>query len=610
MVNAERLAVNEVSNLISRCPRLEDFIDYNDRTPVTDGNIDLYSGANHTVKTLIGRVAVQVKGSASPRKLKEKRPTARFSVEREVLEFFRTNGGGLYFYVPMRPDGTRATAYYCVLMPFKISRILGRMKPNQKTISIELSRMPADTAKIERIVELAIASQKQDKTTGFDERHLKEAKGFTIHSIVDIAEDRPTAFELDKTDFTVTLHTASGMSYAVDMDLTVYPRSYVPQEVDLVVSCGDVVFTQATIRQTAPMEIEFQLSEGLRLLLKDGADSISANFNVTDVGDLRSQVKNLDFLLAASRGAPLVVAERSHVLTSTASADFAEITRHRDRMAKIVELFDAFGLDDDITRTIDITEGDVTKLIALHKGIVLGEEVGGTTDGFGRYDFNIGQFKIMTVVAPGSTSSVTKLIDPFDPDKRTQFRIYRIAEDNSTEEIKRWGTVYEATRPDDLAMMLNLRLQSIVQAYEGLEDQVGARASANQMVLYLLKAADSVRGAHQTYLLGGAAALSDWLIEQGGDTLIYKINRWQVERRQGALPIETLKEIRRARHSLGDTEDRELRNACLTILLDERDELELIIEGLPPSEIEKLQSWPIWALTAESTDADNVASQD
>jgi len=548
------------------------------------------------VKTLLGRVPVQVKGSATSRELKEKRQTASFPVKQEVLLFFRRNSGGMYFYVPMCSDGTKPVVFYAVLTPYKIDRVLEKMREGQKEVSIQLKKLPPATAQIERIVGLALEGQKQGKTTGFDERRFAEAKSFTIHSLVDIAEDRPTVFNLDKTDFAVTLNTIGGLSYAVDMDLTVYPGSYMPRIVEATVSCGEVEFTQLTAKQTAPKEMEIQLSEGLRLQVQEGAGTVRTTLNVTAAGDLRTQVRNLDLLLAASHGAPLVVAGRSHTPEFTSLENASEIQSHRDQIAQILELFDAFGLDDAIINTVEITEGDVATLRALHNGIVLNEEVGATTDGFGRYDFTIGRFKIMTVIAPGSTSNVTKIIDPFDPDKRAQFRIYRVAKDNSTEELDHWGTVYEPMLPAELATTLNLRLTSIVRAYEALEDDVGARATANQTVLHLLQAADSVTGAHRDYLLKGAADLCDWLIEHRDDVLLYKINRWQVEHRRGRLSPATQKEIRLARRALSQTDDRELRNACLTILLDDRDELDVILESLPPADVEKLQSWPIWKL--------------
>lgn len=39
----EQAAVNYISDLISRCPHLVPYIDSNDKTPFTDGRIDIHN---------------------------------------------------------------------------------------------------------------------------------------------------------------------------------------------------------------------------------------------------------------------------------------------------------------------------------------------------------------------------------------------------------------------------------------------------------------------------------------------------------------------------------------------------------------------------------------
>lgn len=596
MRNTEQLAVNAVSDLIGVCPRLKDYLDSNDRTPVTDGHIDLYASDKSNNAALVGRVPVQVKGSATARKTKEKRATATFPVDREVLDFLRTDGGGLYFYVPMRPDGSKRRVFYSTLTPFKIDRYLNKMRAEQKQISIELKRLPTTPSQIERIVSLALEGRKQGKTTGFDESLMLNAKGFTIHSVEGINEDRPTVLDLEKTDFAVTLHTVGGLSLPVDMDMTIYPASYVPHEVAIPIRCGEIEYERSVVRQTDSRTLEIQLSEGLCLQARDTDSGLKTNVNITGVGGVRNQLKDIDFFLAALRGEPLVMGDGAHKADHLPAENLADLVTLRDRISRIVELFDAFGMDDDMIDVLELSDSDCTTLLMLHRAFVRGEEIEGQADGVGRYDFNLGNYRIRTVIIPGSDDGRTEIIDPFDPLKRARFRIYRIADDDSVEEIDKWGTAYEALKVDDLASTLNLRLHRIVEAYESLENRAAACGTANQMALNLLRAADSVSGAHREYLLHGAANLNEWLLEQGEDKLIYQINSWQTRRRQGKLSAEDTKEIRIARRTLRATRDAALREACLTILLDDREELAVSLAGLSAPELTELQGWPIWAL--------------
>lgn len=597
MLNTEQLAVNAVSNFIGACPLLTDYFSSNDKTPVTDGHIDLYSDPAHSNTVLRGRVPVQIKGSATARKTKEKRSTASFSVEREILSFLRTDGGGLYFYVEMRPDGTKPSVFYSTLTPFKIDRYMRKMKPEQKSISIQLARLPTSPSRIQQIVAVALEGRKQGKTEGFDEGLLSSASGFTIHSVKGIDEDRPTVLKLEKTDFAVTLHTAGGLSLPVDMDLTIYPSSYVPHEVATPIRCGEVEYKTPVVRQTGKDTMEIQLSDGLRLSTRQSAQGLRTDINLSGGGSVRSQLKDLDFFLAAWAGNPLILAERTHTAKTAHVKEHRELASLRDRLFRIVEIFDALGVDDETIDTLELDDGDRTKLLALHKALIRGNEIEAETDGFGRYDFSIGRFKITTVIVPGSEDGRTRIIDPFDPEQRARFRIYRMADDQSVEEIDEWGTAYEALKVPDIASTLNLRLHSIVAAYEALENRAAAHGTANQMTLNLLRAADTVGGSRRRYLIQGASDLNDWLIEQSDDKLVYLINRWQIRYRLGELSDDDKHEIRVARRTLDPTRDAALREACLTILLDDRDELKLILDDLSSKDVSALHSWPIWALT-------------
>jgi hypothetical protein len=62
VLNIEGLAVSAETDILALCPDLHDQITVNDKTPVTDGHIDLYKSGNHSNTNLIGRVFVQVKG--------------------------------------------------------------------------------------------------------------------------------------------------------------------------------------------------------------------------------------------------------------------------------------------------------------------------------------------------------------------------------------------------------------------------------------------------------------------------------------------------------------------------------------------------------------------
>lgn len=547
----------------------------------------------------MGRVPVQVKGRTSTRTLKRKRDTASFQVDRDVLTFFRGEGGGVYFYVSMSSDSADRSILYAILLPHKIDRLLNNGNPSQKSFAVSLRRLPEDPHHIEKIFQLALEGRKQGKLEGIDSNVLQGLRSITIHSIDAIHEDRPTVFNLDETDFAVTIETADGIRMPFDMDLTVYPASYVPQKSGIEIQCGTITYSQSTVQQVDPKTIRFQLSEGLSIRAEEGELSLETHGAEFSHTSPRAQLKELDFFLAALRGEALVIDGISHISGSASPDRTRRLSDVRDRLNRIMEVLDALGIDEQVFDDYTLTIQDRRTLLHLHKALVLDQEVGGQTDGFGRYDFKLGQCNIVTLIAPGSSNDKQRIIDPFNPAMRARFRMYRTAEDQSVEEFVD-GTVYDSLDAAEMVATLNLHVHAIAEAYDALGNRSATVASANQTLLNFLRAADMASGWSHRNLLEGAAILSDWLVSNGEDTLVYQINRWQVRRRRGQFTAEDSTEVRRARRALQRTvsEDAILREACLVILLEDPEELALVLDELSADQLDALRSWPIWSLVA------------
>ena len=63
-MDTEALAVAKIQGMVARCPHLKPFVASNDKTPFTDGHIDVYSALGQKKADWLGRVSVQVKGRA------------------------------------------------------------------------------------------------------------------------------------------------------------------------------------------------------------------------------------------------------------------------------------------------------------------------------------------------------------------------------------------------------------------------------------------------------------------------------------------------------------------------------------------------------------------
>lgn len=599
-MSVEQLAVDAVSDRIALCPHLNPEISHGDKTPITDGHIDFFSAKKHSKKTYEGRVPVQVKGRVTKARIKASRQHQSFSVEREVLDFFRRHGGGLYFFVPMRGDGSEREVFYSILLPFKIDRILASGNAKQKSFAVKLSRLPAEASKVEAIVRLAWNGRIQSAASSGNGDLVNQAESLRIHSLIGFDEDRPTLLSLAQTDYVVVAQLRGGLEVAIDIDLEVLPRDYLERDLAVSIRCGVVEFTDGSGRRLDENTHLVHLSSGLELRLTVEAGTVKTTLHLTREGTFRQQAKNVDFVLAAANGSPLVIGEFSGDGNDGDPKLALQLNPVRAELARLTELFDELGIDDALTSSIPIDDKTRRMLLALHEGIYQDRAVRGSSDGTGRYDIPVGANKIMVIVMPAEDEDHRRVVDPFDPSKRDRFRIYQLDEEGSAHPVD-WGTIYEAVTPEDMASILNLRLHELVGAYEALQDRVSAWSKANLMVLRLLAAADLAEDEGQRrYLVGGAVELSRWLMAQQPGSLTHQINWWQIQYRLGALTNDDRQRIRSARRSLDrNGEQAGLLEACLLILLADEEELQLVLSELSDHELDALKSWPVWALRRE-----------
>ena len=597
-MSTELFAVNAVTDRIAACPRLSPAIMTGDKVPITDGHIDFYDTETKENTSHAGRVPVQVKGRVTNAKTKASRDTRSFSVEREVLAFFRNHGGGIYFYVPMKEGGQQREVFYSILLPFKIVRLLRGKPSTQKTFSIKMTKLPEEHAKVEQIVRLAWHGRTQGSTPGGLDHLLAQAESFTIHSLAGITEDRPTRLALDETDYVVVAHLTDGLDIPIDIDLDVLPAQYVERPLAVSVSCGGIEFDSGTGRRIEDDTFLFQLSAGLEVRLRSSNESIDSNLSLTLDGSLVEQAKNLDFMIAAAAGQPLIIGDKINEPLAGDAGLESELRGIRHDMGRLIELFTELGIDDAFSSDLEIDPRTKRMLLALHEGLLLDKPVQADSDGTGRFDIPIGEHKIMVIVLPAEDSGWRRIVDPFDPTKRDRFQIYHANEDGTVAQVD-WGTVYEAVTPEDLSTVLNLRLGNLVAAYEELEDRIDASTKANYMALRLLSAADIAKDqSHREQLLQGASELCDWLLQVEPDSLVFRINRWQILYRLGDLGDSDRRGIRAARRALDRQDDQfSLLEVCMLVLLNDSEELQYAVSELTKEEAEKLQAWPIWSLS-------------
>lgn len=617
MFDAEIVAVGAISDTIAYCPRLSPQIAHNDKTPITDGHIDVYRGIDRKNADLMGRVAVQVKGRSHHNKKIFKKESTSYAVEREVLTFLRDDGGGLYFYVALHPDTRERRIFYAVLNPFKLNRLIGEMKADQNTKSVPFRAFPEDPAAIEQIIFFALSTKSQNMSLGSDPSLFDQHHRFTLYSTGGVDLSRPAVFDLAKTDFAVVVHTEGGLNIPVDVDFEILPSSYVQHERDISVAAGGTAFAKALVKQLDDHRVALDLSPALRLTLDTSDESADLSIEVMSAGSVLDELNALDFFVNVSDEQPVVIDGNMYTpATSPDPAPDALLTQRR-RLREVAEVLDKLHVDPTLVQPSNLDTRQLKTLLAMRRALILDEELHADDGGPGRFDLDLGGAHATLMAVPGVKERYWRFLDVFDPANRSEFRLYTSDEDGGLREIE--GTAYEGLGKADLATTLNLRLEVIVRAYELVNDKRVAHALANRKVLELIGASDDPQTLQSERLLTAAEALNDWLIRREGDSSPNLINRWQIKARRGELTDAERDDVRNLRKSVlrANAEDANVVDACCAILLGDEADVRHSVDSLTDKERADLEGWPIWALhlNADSTpevedDRDLIAPSD
>ena len=93
----EKLSVDGLSRFLAKSKRMAPYIKENDRMPIWDGEIILYSKDGHKAEDVLGKISCQVKG-----KYKKDAPSnIKYNVKKYELENYLRDGGLIFFVVSL-----------------------------------------------------------------------------------------------------------------------------------------------------------------------------------------------------------------------------------------------------------------------------------------------------------------------------------------------------------------------------------------------------------------------------------------------------------------------------------------------------------------------------
>ncbi len=592
------LAVSKISEMIARCPRLKSFITTNDKTPFTDGHIDMHAGLQQSNADWLGRVPVQVKG----RSRGSKKALSKYPVKRTDLIAYQKDSGVLYFVVTVDPRTSRCTPYYALLSPFKIQDVLDGA-PSRDRIPVSLTRLENSPSSIERIVGLALKTRDQKISTGFDPVLFEHAQSFTVHTASELNFDAPVTLTPGSSDFALVLNTTDGLSIPLPGELHILPPEYAKRALDLQVRSGEISYRGIIVKRIDEDSFEAEISDGLTLTFRSVAGTHYVNLSLTPERTLEARLKAFKFYAALLNTQAIYFGEELHPLAIEDPGESSTSIREQiETLEFLAELFTCLEVDSRLIDLDQIQEAEARQLRVLHRAFVGEEEVAGTAPKISVAHQQIGKWRLTLLVLPGREPGMLRLTNPFSAETRCQFR-WNV--DGGGLEGAVPATAYDLVDAEHLGSTLNLNLTSIVGAYEAIADFPSTYGFANQRVVDLLTTADT-NPRRRDEFLDAAARLNDWLVAEEGERPHHQINRAQILWRRGTLAVEQRDQIRALKHKVAHSDDDhrdQLELAC-ALLLGERDEVEYLVQQLAEDQLAQMQGWPIWRLHGSESQAD------
>lgn len=190
----EHLACLEMNNLILQPPfHLVSNITWNDKGISFDGEILVYNNSELVKKNAVGEVKVQVKGTTTFKKVHKKGKIKHPVKKADIEVYYKFGVGVLYFVVTINPTTLKKQAYYRMLAPLDLKKLLLELNNNGRdSISLDFKRLEKDT--LEPLCNVFINIVKKQPQHYIE---LSEHMNFTSYKvdIIDINNDYSDLFE-------------------------------------------------------------------------------------------------------------------------------------------------------------------------------------------------------------------------------------------------------------------------------------------------------------------------------------------------------------------------------------------------------------------------------
>ena len=587
IINKRRLeeaAVDALRSAFRRSPYLEPYISENDRTPSWDGTVLVYNNVDNRKDHLLGRVAIQVKGTQE----RIVSSTASFSCAVSDLRNYFNDGGCAFFLVSVNPDAGWHKIFYSSLLPFDLGKVL-ESAGKQSTYTIHLKEFPEDDVnEVASLFMLFLQNRpKQMSIIGNKILSLEELEksGADIECLrfgtagVGIDPVRPECF--------LTTHDtylyAKPRGFDVDIPVEKLSNVVVSKKICGAVSVkGTVYFPFYQVQYDKGQE-SIKVGNNISLKFDFTDNHISVNFQPK--GDLSETIHDLEFLLDMLR-------------TESVTLNSIEIPLHGDTTEFYKKCEDAFsyykdvkamlellGVKEDLQRS-KVTERDERNIRNLVNGVLYGRgvalpDVAHTTSyGF----FEIANLKILIWITKRDDGTYT-VENFFDNHPVAAFDASDVRQEHPIN-----ASQYFLLTKDVFIRSSNLDCNAIRRSVEAADCSPHTATAAVYLVLEILKGYDAQQEKNSE-LLDLASSVCDWIekADAASNNENLLLNRLQIAKRIRPFKADEIALL----VGLKGKENPPYIRCGAFLLLDELEEAQSCFNELTPEEQKEFLEYPI-----------------
>ena len=541
-MNLEKLATSAVKDSISVTETMSPFINESDTEPVWDGNIYIFQDSSKK-KDGIKKVPVQVKGKKS-NKLKAKKIS--YSLGVSYLRSYLQDGGVFFFVVYIGDNGLDRQIFYSALTPIKLRILLSNLKKKQTTKSFDLLPFPTDNNKKTSI--LLNFYEHMKKQTSFSDAKLLSEDELRKQGLIEAItipfigygqnnlDARDILLQMDEVYMYATIKGSNILQPLIEMptDFHIYEQD------KKVITVNGKQYYSYLNRVKSRDKTVVTVGKSMTLTIRNDSSTLKIDIKPTSI--LKDALVDIPFLLAVAHSGQFEIDGGVIKLGEIGDRIIYErldILRARNEFCQIVsKLFKRLRLEENFD-LLKFSDEDYYNTRRLYDALIENKTVSGLKKDIPYFvAMDYADTKLALLFKKTEEPGVYEISD-FFTDK--SYAVFRIDENQN----RFPSSKYVNFKAEHFLMFGNIDYDDIIESFSSFKDEPNCSEEATLILLQMLLAYDQSNDTRKE-ILDNAEKFAKWFLESpplNNDTIIAKINYYQIQKRKRLLTLEEKEEL-------------------------------------------------------------------